>query len=303
MIHIHDGNFRQYLQDCVIDGERKARGLVPRNLQQHPVGSYGGGQKFDMPVIQQVDWAGLIRELEASKSRLSDLRESGGPGGGRIPARDQNGKGFCWMHSGVGGMLLVRARDGQPYSDLSAYAGACIIKSYRDEGGWGAQGVDFLRERGIPTSEFWPQRSMSRSNDKPETWANAALHKFTDGWWDLDSAEYDRNLSFQQVVTCLLLRIPVVVDYNWWSHSIVAMDAVDGASQWGITRGDSGKLLSREQFDFIWGMGDPVTAGTGVLILNSWGDSWSQNGAGVLSGSKAVPDGSVAPRITTASAA
>ncbi len=116
-----------------------------------------------------------------------------------------------------------------PYVRLSAHAGACIIKNFRDQGGWGAQGLDRLRSHGQPSVEFWPEKSMNRQYDKPETWENAALHKVVEGFIDLDEPQYDRRLSFQQVLTCLLRNIPVIGDYSWWGHSVCLLDAVDVA--------------------------------------------------------------------------
>ena len=66
--------------------------------------------------------------------------------------------------------------------------------------------------------------------------------------------------------------LPVVVDLNWWGHSICAMDPVE------------------------------VEPGSfGIRILNSWSDKWGDLGEAVLRGSKAHPDGSVAPRVVTGS--
>jgi hypothetical protein len=169
----------------------------------------------------------------------------------------------CWAHSSTSAALIVRAVAGEPYADLSAYAVACIIKGYRDEGGWGAESLEFIAERGIPTSQFWPQQSMSRANDKPETWANAAQHKFTE-WMDLEP----RNKA--QLVTCLLSGIPVVIDLNWWGHSVCALD-----------------LVSLAPFR--------------TRIWNSWNDTWSENGTGILEGQRAIPDGQIAPRVSTPS--
>jgi hypothetical protein len=175
------------------------------------------------------------------------------------------------MHSGCSAALLIRARDNQPYVDLSAYMGACIIKNYRDEGGWGAQGLDWLVQNGLPSSEFWPQRSVSRSNDTPAMRENAKLHRVAEAWNDLSLPQYSRNLTFDQVMTCLLCRIPVIVDFNWWSHSVCAADPVE------------------------------VEPGSfGIRIWNSWGDSWSDAGMGILRGSKAIPDGASAPRVAMA---
>jgi hypothetical protein len=265
---IHDGNYRQHFAP-LINGEWKSHGLVPRDYALYPRGCYASIQAVDVPLIPRSEWSARIKEMEATKSRLSDLRATEGPSSGLIPSLDQNGKGYCWAHSGVSATLMLRAVMNEPYVSLSAYAVACTIKSYRDEGGWGAQGVDFLASRGVPSDQFWPQRSMSPSNDKPATWENAALHKVTGQWADLAAQEYDRKLSFDQVMSLLLARVPVVVDYNWWSHSVCAIDPVE------------------------------VSAGSfGVRILNSWGDSWSDRGMGVLEGNKAIPDGAVAPLIT-----
>lgn len=273
-LHIHDGNWTQHVGPVVVDNEVKAKGLVPRNFRTHPQGYLAGAPPFDMPLILRAEWSDRIKEMEATKSRLSDIRAVMGPNGGLIPSRDQNGRGYCWQHSGVSALLMLRAVSGLPYADLSAYACACIEKNYRDEGGWGAEGLRMLQTMGVPTSEFWPQRATSSKYDTPEMRANAALHKSVEDWSDLNAAEYDRNLTWDQVMTCLLSRMPVVVDYNWWSHSVCAIDPVE------------------------------VSPGSfGLRILNSWGDSWSDRGMGVLSGSKAIPDGSVSPRVTIASAA
>ena len=163
------------------------------------------------------------------------------------------------MHSGVSAHLLARAYMNEPYADLSAYAGACMIKNFRDEGGWGGEGVEFEATKGVPTSEFWPQQSMSRGNDNPKTWENAALHKYV-RWMDLDP-----NNMLDQLVTAALLDCPVVSDFNWWSHSVCTADIVD----W-----DGRQLTTR-----IW---------------NSWGDSWSEQGLGLLSGNHSIPDSAIA---------
>lgn len=298
---IGDHNFHQYQPPPTVDGEVKSYGLIPRDYKTHPRGCYSSIHAIDVPLIDQGEWPQRLKDLAANHALLSDIRLKGNAGQ-PIPSRDQNGKGYCWAHSGTSATLIVRATANLPYADLSAYAVACTIKSYRDEGGWGAQGVDFMADKGIPTSATWPQQSMSRSNDNAATWADAAKHKITEGFIDLAAAQYDRNLSFNQVASLLLSGVPVVVDYNWWSHSVCAIDLVDGAAQRGVYRDlTTGKIPQLSAFDQEWGMSDPVTAGFGVRIWNSWGDSWSDRGMGTLSGSKAIPDGAVAPRQSTPS--
>ena len=267
MIHIGDHNWQQHVQAPHVgpDGLVRKTGLRPRDYNTHPVGCYSSIPPFaGIPLMTDDEIQAASLRKNAEKSWLSDLRMTG-MYGAMIPSRDQNGRGYCWKHSGTSATLLVRARDNQPYADLSAYAGACIIKNYRDEGGWGAEGVQWSIDVGDPTSEFWPQQSTKRSNDTPEMRANAALHKVDGTWMDMKPND-NRALA-----TCLCHNNPVVVDYNWWSHSICAC-----------------KLIS-------W---NPLK----ILIWNSWGDSWSDNGMGELSGNKASPDGQVALMTTRVAA-
>lgn len=258
------------------------KGLVPRDYSKHPLGSYEGSTTFsklndELTLIPWEDMPDAIAQLVADKAQLSDIRDNAY--GSPYPALDQNGQGYCWFYSGTGAIMAMRAKANMPYVRLSAHAGACKIKNWNDEGGWGAQGLDFQRANGVPSIEFWPEKSMSRNYDKPETWANAALHKVTEGFIDLDQAQYDRNLSFQQVLTCLVRRIPVIGDFNWWGHSVCLLDAVD------VSPGKSNRDPSRY----------------GVRLINSWTDNWGTNGTGVLTGSKAIPDGATAPRAVVVS--
>lgn len=229
-------------------------GLVPRDYSTHPVGY--NSKPFTLPIIPKEKRQALLDAQIASKSRLSDIRRRG-KNGGIIPSTDQNGKGFCWSHSSTSAVLLLMAKQGEPYAELSAYAVACIIKNFQDQGGWGSQSLEFIASRGIPTAQFWPQRSMNRANDNPNTWADAAKHKVTE-WMDLEPRNTD------QFITCLLLGIPVVTDLNWWGHSVCTMDLVSL---------------------------NPLK----TKIWNSWGDGWGDQGEGILEGSKAIPDGAIAP--------
>jgi hypothetical protein len=180
--------------------------------------------------------------------------------------------GNCWAYSTTAAVMMTRAVMGLPHVRLSAHATACIIKGYRDEGGWCGLSMDRQVSHGTPSVECWTEKSMSRSNDRPETWANAALHKVSDGWIDIDSPVYNRQLTFDQVATLLLCGVPIAGDYNWWGHSVCLLDLVE------------------------------VEPGSfGVRILNSWTDGWGDRGMNVLQGSKAVPDSAVAPLATGAS--
>jgi hypothetical protein len=255
----------------VIDGERKSHGYVERDYKQYPVEMFA--PPSEIVLIPRSEWSARIKEKEEQKSRLSDIRRTGNKGQ-PIPALDQNGQGFCWFYSNTGALMLNRAASNQPYVRLSAHAGACKIKNFRDEGGWCGLGAKFIREFGVPSVSFWKEKSMDRSNDNPETWKNALLHRVTEDYVDLTQDVYDQNLTFDMVITLLLSNVACPLDFNHWSHSVCGMDAVE------------------------------VEPGSfGIRILNSWSDSWSEMGEGVLRGSKAIPNGAVAIRVTGASVA
>jgi len=247
----------------------RTRGLVQRDYQDRFSGCYKGSVDWsmDIPTIPKSEWSDRIKEMESSKSRLSDIRNRAN-NGSPMKSLDQNGQGFCWAYSTAACVMLLRAAANMPYKRLSPHAVACKIYNFRDRGAWGALSMEFMSENGIPEESFWPQQSMSRSYDIDETWENAKKYRITEGWMDLDLNAYDREMSFEQVATCLLSRIPVVCDYNWWGHSVAAMDLVETSP---------GKF--------------------GTRILNSWTDSWGEQGTAVLEGDRAIPDGACAARV------
>jgi len=263
---IDSKNYKRFLTP-VVDGEPRKMGLWP----QHPMKSQLRAEvagSFDIPLIPESEWADRLAQKIKDQSQLSDIRNQG-MFGKRIPSRDQDGEPYCWAHSSTSAALIARAVNNQPYADLSAFAVACMIKNYRSEGGWSEESLKFIESRGIPTSKTWPQQSKSRANDKPETWAEAKENRFTPEWMNLTSG--NKALIKQQLVTCLLLGIPCTTDYSWWSHAIIALD-----------------LVSLSPFR--------------IRIWNSWGDSWSEGGTGILEASKAIPDDSQAPRVITLAA-
>ncbi len=237
------------------------RGLEERDYNAYPVGY--NSKPFDIPLIPESEWPAKLAQQQAAKAQLHNIRNTG-KNGGRIPSTNQGSTNFCWAHSSVGAVMLLRAAQGEPFEQLSATAVACIIKNFKNVGGWGSQSLEFITERGVPNTAHWPEgpEGIKRHYDSDGTWQNAAKHKVTE-WMDLQP----RNKA--QFVTCLLNNLPVVTDLNHWSHSVVTMS-----------------IISLNPF---W-----------TLIWNSWGDDWGEFGTGVLKGSKAIPDGAIVPRVVTA---
>jgi hypothetical protein len=95
-------------------------------------------------------------------------------------------------------------------------------------------------------------------------------YKAEEEWTVLTKQVYDQNLTMAQVATCGFNNIPGPRDYNWWRHSVCGLRWVR------VERGS-------------WGQ----------LILNSW-ENWGLFGLSVLVGNKAVCNGGLAIRLTSA---
>lgn len=231
-------------------------GLIERNYSLYPIGY--NSRPFDLPLIPKSEYGDRKREKERVKSTLPHLRKRH-----NIPSTNQGQTNYCWAHSSASAVMLSRVAQGQKHVDLSATSIATRIKNFRNVGGWGSQSLEFIAENGICRLQDWPQgpAGIRRDLDSPTVWQEAKSYKVTE-WMDLDPRNAD------QLITCLLLDIPVVSDFNWWEHSVCS----------------------------IWFDLNPFR----VLIWNSWGDGWGENGEGWLDGRKAFPDGMIAPRVVTA---
>jgi len=275
-----------------VDLNSGMKGLVPRDYGKHPVGAFA--PPTQVKLIPRSEWRERIAAMTANKSRLSDVRNIGN-NGSRIPSLDQGQVGYCWAHSTTQAVHMIRAIMNLPYVPLSAYSVAATIKNGADEGAWGALSMEFIIKRGVWPQSLWPQGDRHVRSASDPGWVEAAKYKITDGWQELQAAVYDRDMTFDQMMTLLMMRTPVVVDFNWWGHSVLGIDPVDGNAVKDVQRNDaSGKLATPQEIEAMLGVGS-ATDGYCLRILNSWSDSWSDNGTGVLSGSKAIPDGAVAP--------
>jgi hypothetical protein len=245
-----------------VDGQIKGHGAVPRDYRIHPAAMFA--PPSDIVLLEQADIEARVAEHEKEQSSIEHLLD--------WPALDQDGQGFCWFYSNTGVVMAVRTLNKQPYVRLSAHAGACKIKNFRDEGGWCGLSAKFYKEVGCPSIQLWPEKSMSRSNDRADVWANAALHKVTEDWIDLTRDIYDQNLTLRQIDSLLVCNVPIATDFNWWSHSVMM-----------------GRVVKVEDGSY------------GRRIRNSWTSQWGENGWATLRGSKAVPDSAVCLRVTGAS--
>jgi C1A family cysteine protease len=216
----------------------------------------------DIPLIPESEFIPRIRDRKKYKTGLRDLFKAGKVG----TVKDQNGQGYCWSYSVTRSVEYVRAIQNQDYVPLSAHSVACVIKGFRDEGGWCGLSQEKIARDGIVPESLWPAKSMSRSYNTAANWAEAKRYRITEDYVDLAAAVYDRNMTFAQAISCLLNNVPVIFDLNWWGHSVcmIDVDEIDGE---------------------VCPDGD-----------NSWTPGWGDNGTFRLQGQKKYPDGAVATR-------
>jgi len=243
----------------VVQGQRMGTGLIARDYDQQPFGSYGArGIPFD--VIPRSEWAERIKAKERNKTRIVDLCDHAG-----LTCLNQGSTNYCWINAPVHTLEIRRVVQNQKLVRLSPASVGAPIKNFRNNGGWGTEGLKYLVKHGCVPQDNWPANAIQRKYD---TSANDALrprYRVTE-WMELERRNFD------QLITCLLLGYPVAIGLNWWRHEVTAMDAV---------------ILGRNKY--------------GVIIDNSWGPGWGENGRGVLTEKKATPDDAVSPRSVVAS--
>lgn len=182
-----------------------------------------------------------------------------------LKVKDQSNTNFCWCNAPVHCLEIMRVVQGQEYVSLSPASVACPINNFKNAGGWGTDALRYLVEHGAVPSALWPDNAIDRRYDTAESDQQRG-HYQVDEWNDLPT-------TFDAVADRVLSGFPVAIGLNWWGHEVtaVALMKLDGTGRYGM------------------------------LIDNSWGTGWGQNGRSVLSESKATPDDAVSPRSVTAS--
>ena len=246
MFIIDQSTDKDLLFSPTIDGVKMSHGHDPNQVVRGALPQPPSSIKL----IPRSEWSARIKERKELQAGLRWKRRrhlDGKP----IPSSDQNGDGYCWFYSSTGCVTLARMRDNLPYVRLNAHSGAAIIKNGRNEGGWCGLSAQFIMEHGVADFSAWPEHSRNLSNDKPATRENMAKYKVTEGFFDLSTPAYDRNLTVEMIATLLLTDQPVALDFNEWLHSVVGID---------------------------WD--EPERGAFCPVIWNSWRDGWGELGEG-----------------------
>lgn len=211
-----------------------SKGRIPRDFSKVPYGSMPNVPAFGLPIFSKQELADRANDKIKGVNGASTNRKIIQAGG--VIALDQNGTNYCWINAVIQMIQCLRAIQGLPNIKLSPASVGAPIKGYRNSGGWGGEGLEYIVKNGVASIETWPANAIKESYDNAASQASRALHKVT---------EFMDVISYEQMATLLVLGFPVAIGLNWWSHEVLAVDYnPDGTvvilNSWTPTWGDEG---------------------------------------------------------------
>ncbi len=237
----------------------RGRGLL-LGFRRTPFGAIVGAPRFPRELlVNPSDIQGMIQEQEERKSRLSDVIQAR-----KLPCKDQQQTNYCWIFAPTHGFEVVRLKAGLRPLSLSPASAGARIKRYRNVGGWGEEGLNFIADEGLVPSDRWPDTAIDRRYETAENVGMAKERYRLSEWWELEP----RN--DHELISCLLHGFPVAVGLNWWGHEVLYTDA-------------------------IW-----LDGTYAIRHRNSWSSAWGSNGFGLLPGARLKADDAVVPRVPLA---
>lgn len=177
---------------------------------------------------------------------------------GVLPVHDQDGRSLCWMHGSVRALECVKIYENQKAELLSAECAAYMVTGGRDRGGFPEEALEQLRTKGTCTENMWPRNEIDKRSAK-EGWELELPFNVILDWMDVEN--------WDDQMTLALNRVPVPIGVGWWSHLVCQLGPVLGPND------------------------EPM-----IIFDNSWGESWGDNGRGILNEAKGTADlGAFAP--------
>lgn len=238
-------------------------GYVPRDYTKDPVGF--SIPEFTGKVYPRSEWDELIDLQEKNQSSPWHWHVQ------NCEIKSQARTNFCWCFGTVSGVETRYAMTGINPPNLSPTSTACLIKDFKNQGGWGTEACRGIQKYGIAEHRHWPTNSFDRTLPvRHDVRSNMHMHDLI----DFEDLGYNR---FDAVMSALLDPhdpSPVTGGFMYsfsGPHLVLLLRAVKVGGEYG------------------------------VVFANSWGKGWGVEGYGVLVGKDAIPQeavriGSVKPR-------
>ncbi len=219
-----------------------------------PYGQMYGAPPFPQHLlIDTSEFQARIEEKDRLGNRISDwIKRSGSK------CKDQGQTNYCWINSPTRLLEILRMQQNLPHVELSPASVGGPIKGYRNQGGFGEEGLEYLIRNGSVPVSMWPANAIDRRYDTAEATAARAMYKVGNEWFELQPRNH------QEMISCLLRNIVVTVGLNWWRHQVTYCDAV-------------------------WQDGQAV-----IRFENSHGSGFGDQGMAILQGQKMYADDCVA---------
>jgi hypothetical protein len=211
---IDDNNYKALIgngETVVVDGSLR---MLSRKPRKEPYGAAGMPpfEESGIKLIPRNEWRDRIKEMERLKSRVSDTI--------KFPSLNQGQTNYCWINGVVHAVMITRAVQGLPYVALSPASAGAPIQNYRNEGGWGEEGVKYLVNHGVANQSLWPANAINSKYMTEAVKADYKNHRIEEVW-------DGKSNNFDQLASLCLQRIPGPLGLDWWGHLICFCDLVE----------------------------------------------------------------------------
>lgn len=213
---------------------RGLRGMFENGLEANACGRFGD---IGVPLIPEIDWDDIIAQKEKDEATIPDLCDDFGMG-----VKNQYRTNYCWIFAPARCMEIIRLQELGEIVRYSPASVGCLIKNFRNIGGWGSQGLNFMKVKGMNLSEDWPDTAIDRRYNTSENAEKKLLHI---------ALEYYYLETWEERVSCILAGIPTADGYPWWGHEVTGVHVTQRShdlvidNSWGKGWGTQGRGILR----------------------------------------------------------
>lgn len=211
---IDDNNFTNFITGS---GNPELHGRGYAGMWETPGALQAAGTFADIgiPLVPETEWDDHIRQIEKDHATIPELCDSFG-----LDVMDQARTNYCWIFAVARCCEVVRLKEtGTVYSYSAASAGA-PIKNFRNVGGWGSQGLEYIKKHGINLTEDWPDTAIDRDYYTDANREKAKKHL---------ALEYYTISNWAEMGSCILAGYPTANGYPWWGHEVAGVQLIPGS--------------------------------------------------------------------------